>query len=65
MKSKPPLKDMPAHLFVSFASHGDFIAIRDRFAGWKQQRYIRDDLHDAAKKKIKELQLIISVLKET
>ena len=57
MKPKPPLKNMPAHLYITLDGY-ELRAVDPQ--KWlhpaKMQRYIRADLYEKARKRIKYLE---------
>jgi len=57
MKPKPPLKDMPAHLYITLDGY-DLRAVNPQ--KWLHplttQRYVRADLYDKARARIKYLE---------
>jgi len=57
MKQKPPLKGMPAHLYITLDGY-EFRAVNPQ--KWlhplTMQRYVRADLYEKARKRIKALE---------
>lgn len=65
MKPKPPLKNMPAHLYITLDGY-ELRAVNPQ--KWlhplTMQRYVRADLYEKARAEIKRLKEIIKTMEE-